>query len=288
MAAKFLDKILFGLGVALAVGAGVGAGLYQKQATVVLNAKLSKGEPASYKPENIQLSLDPAQTWANPLHQGSGPDWIYEVFTSPYLYFDEDRVEIVPKSPYIPRQKKFGLEFVEVKPDRFRLQLQGVIGEDGVFKNVRDNDTIVARAGRKIPELDLEIIDFGMKDIPIDGSGDDPTPTTVKVPFATVLDTKTNEKVELIGGRLLMTCAPFAVLRLNDGPNKGKQLPPMKEGATYEDKDLDATYHIDKVVELPAPVITVTKQTRGVTEKPKDLVSPPKAPSASAQDSAKK
>lgn len=261
MAAKFLDKTLLGLAALLVIGAGVVARQYQKKATPVLETTIGRVKDSPYVPANIQVSLDPTQNWPDPVAQKSSPDWIYDVFTSPYVYLTKDgEFKVVP--PITPKKPQpFGVGYVGVKPSLYRLQLLGTDWEDGFFKNEMNGETIVARAGRKLPDLDLEIRDFQVKNVPIRGSGDDPDPTTIRVAVATLFDSKTQETVVLTAGVPLMTGTPLAILKITAGPDKDKQLDPMKLGTTFEANG--ATYHIDNVTDSPNPVIEVTKQAIG-------------------------
>ncbi len=279
MAAKFLDKILFALAAMLVAGAVWAAKYYQEQAGKVLNQTdavlQTKFERSTYPAKNIKVQVDPVETWAIPEHQKSGPDWIYEVFTSPYIYlFRGEFVVVPPFSP--PPPAPFDVGFGSIKLDFFRCQLIGIEGQDGIFWDVLNNEVVVAHTGGKIPKLDLDISSFEIKEVPLDQTDPAAATTTIRVAVATVLDTKTGAKIELNNLKREMTGAPFAVLKITRGKDKGLDkdnfLAPMKAGATFEVNG--STYRIESVNDGDDPFVEVTKLVPGGANQTKKLKPP--------------
>ena len=269
MAAKFLDKILFVISLLLVAGAIWTAGYFSDQAQPVLQRSRQEGKVTAYTPKDVKVDQDPAKTWSAPISQKSGKDWVYEIFTSPYLFLDHG--EIVPYAPIlIAGQAAFDVAYDGIKPDYFRLQLVGAENGQGIFWNVKERELVVAREGRKLPSIGLEILAFEVKDVPIGPADADGPAATIRVAHATLLDTATNAKIELSSQKKLMTGIPYAILKVTQGPRKGKILDPMKVGTTFEENG--NTYRVESVTEDPTPSIVVSRLVQGAVSTTKPLL----------------
>lgn len=270
MASKHQDKILLGLALLLVAGGGVGAWYYyDKQTLPALKPAAKYSGVLEYKPKVKPVTIPETESWSQPGAQSSGKDWIYEVFTSPHLYYDEVSKEIKAVPPvFIPPPKPFGLGLVRVLPGPFRLQLVGQKGEDGVFEDLIHKDTIIARAGRnnsplatkQLADLKLEIRDYQVKEVPHDES--DPTSSRIRIVVATLADTETGATYVLDNRTRRMGGAPSVILMPAHVPGQpDKELEPLKVGGTYTATD-GAIFTIDAITETP-PSITVTKRVAG-------------------------
>ncbi len=283
MASKYQDKILLGLSLLLVAGGVVGARIYhQKKVLPVLDkeaAEVQTDKPYKRVVEK-KVELPPAAPWNQPEHQRSGQEWIYEVFTSPYIFFDKEKNEMGAVPPVqMKRAPEFGLELLAVQPGPFRLQLVGYKGDDGIFQNLPGHETVIARAGHKFPDINLEVRDFQVKSIALD----DTNPASLRIPVAVaiVADTKTGEMVTLTNRQKAMGGLPVALLRVSDVPgvkDRGKLLSAMVVGEEYTDANTGAVFHLDSVTETP-PTVLATKKMAGAADTPKLLSPvPPKAP----------
>jgi hypothetical protein len=270
MATKHQDKIILGLALLLVAGGAFGAHLYrEKKAVRPLKLEAINAEVRPYRPQVKTVEVPPTQSWIQPGHQKSGPDWIYEVFTSPFIYYDKAKGELVAVPPVtIPKAKPFGLDLVRIIPGKFRLQLVGDKGGEAIFQDLENRDTIIIKAGRgndpeqmaKLAKLNLELREFQVSDVPMDSK--DPTSSRIRVATAIVADTKTGSLHTLTDQKPVMGGRPTIILKVTDVPGtRGPELEPMKIGDTYTAPD-GAVFTIDSVTDEPATVI-VTRRVPG-------------------------
>src|SRR5881394_1530208 len=100
-----------------------------------------------------------AETWAAPVAQTRGRDWIYDTFTPPEIFYNSRSKQFTVKPPSGLGDEEpteaFGVELVSVRPEPFRLQLIGFAGEDaggkGFFQNLLSGEVFLATAGRRVP-----------------------------------------------------------------------------------------------------------------------------------------
>src|SRR3954468_14384354 len=167
MAVSSSDKVLIGSALALAV---VSAGVF---GTLALRHSGVPGGPVPH----VELANDPytataldappikTETWAPPVAQTRGRDWIYDTFTPPEIFYNARSRQFTVKPPSSlvdeDTQEAFGLELIAVRPDPFALQLIGYVGGEGnwrgTFENVLTGETFLGGAGRRVPALSLTI-----------------------------------------------------------------------------------------------------------------------------------
>jgi len=274
MASKHQDKILLGLALLLVAGGGFGAWYYyDKKTRPALKPAAKFNDVRPYKPKVAPVSIPPTETWAQPGSQSSGKDWIYEVFTSPHLYYDENKKEIIAIPPvYVEPPKPFGVDLVRVVPGPFRLQLVGQKGDDGIFEDLVNNDTIIARAGRnngplateQLARLKIEIRDYQVKEVPYDEN--DPASSRVRIVVATVVDTETGASYVLDSRVRRMGGSPSAILMPAHIPGQpDHEIDPLQVGGVYTDPE-GSVYTVDAIIENP-PSITVTKRSAGQADR---------------------
>lgn len=172
MSAKTNDTIFLAIGGLALLGAGVWAFVQQSDIEAFKASPSAPGSGTVYAPTAIAVSSPASQTWADAPSQTAGPKWIYDVFTPPKIYYNTESKTFVveppvavidgPKDPEQP--DPFGLELVKVEQPLFRLQLVGYVGEGdqarGNFLNVKTGAVIFGTTGKKLPELNLEIVRF--------------------------------------------------------------------------------------------------------------------------------
>lgn len=110
--------------------------------------------------------------WRAPLQRQEGEaEWRYDLFTPPSIFYDDQtRTFTLAKPPAAPGKTppaSFGLEFLGVKHEPFRLQLIGHVGEGpdarGVFENRVSGEIFLGAAGQEVPELALRIEAFAVR-----------------------------------------------------------------------------------------------------------------------------
>ena len=213
----------------------------------------------------------PTQTWEPPRAQSEGPKWIYQVFTSPKIFYLKDEkkfvVNIAPPPLPVP-DPPFGVEFANVKPDPFRLQLVGIASSDtGWFTNELNGDTFRAQSGREIKDLDLIIRSVEIRPAQMLNLPEGQDPLTEMAAFAEVVDTKTGEVVHLTSQRRVGAGA-YAILKVTaEGAQINNETSPSKVGAVLtgiQEKsekygEVEVSYRIEEVNDAYPPSIKVSK-----------------------------
>jgi hypothetical protein len=260
MAAKSQDKILFGAALVLLL-ASAGWALLQNSKISALKAAPDTNVPqVAYVPTGTDAPRVSTREWPKPPSQSSGAEWIYDVFTPPEIYYDDASkkfsVTLPPPPPPPPPPSAFGLALVSIKQDAYRLQLVGYVGnagdERGTFENTVSGDTIIGRAGKVIPSLDLTIKSFEVKRNKI--ISPDSMPVYDTEATAIVVDTKTGEEVRLTNKARLIKGNPFATFQ----PDNATETVTHRAGEKFTIGD--ATYTVVSVTADP-PSAVVTKET---------------------------
>ena len=262
MGAKFQDKVLFGIAsLVLLATAGWVMVLEQPKLVALSKPPVVGKSNDQYVPAGIDAPQVSTMTWAPPGSQTRGAEWIYDVFTPPEIYYNAATKEFTvtppvsgpppPPPPVVP----FGVELLRVKPDVFRLQLVGYVGNEGdyrgTFENALTGDTLLARAGKKIPELGLTVRSFEVKRNRVDSTTSMPIYYTVAT--AVVVDDKTGEAVTLTNKARFITGTPFAVIKVTDAQKIFEQ----KAGTNFDVGN--AHYTIGSITVEPASVV-ITKE----------------------------
>src|SRR5687767_7844597 len=141
------------------------------------------------------------ETWAAPVAQSRGREWIYDTFTPPEIFYNARSKQFTVKPPSSlvdeDTQEAFGLELIAVRPEPFRLQLIGYAGGEGnwrgTFQNVISGEVFLAAAGRRVPNLGLTIraLDVSLQPVRIADS----MTTNQRVATAVVRDEKTGRDI---------------------------------------------------------------------------------------------
>lgn len=197
---KFYDKILFVLGLLLLLG---GVGFYltsSDQLSADIPPELA-GPPTgtSYAAVKISSIGGVAEEWVEPAAQSAGPEWIYDVFTPPIIYFDETTREFLPQPPRAPDlPPPFGVELVEVKRDLYRLQLEGYLDAPSgdpadatlIFANEETGAAVRGAVGMDNDEVGFSVVSFAVPREEVDG-------LLRRVPTVTIFDKRIQREVVL-------------------------------------------------------------------------------------------
>lgn len=177
MPALSSDKLLIGLAAATALAsAAVFGSLAWRQASApppaVEQVELS-GQPyraVVAEPAPVQM-----EAWAAPTAQSRGREWIYDAFTPPEIYYNARTKQFTVRPPSSlsdeESEEAYGIELIAVRPEPFRLQLIGYVGEEGkwrgMFENLLTGEVILAGEGRQLPKLAVSIKSLEVQPQPI-------------------------------------------------------------------------------------------------------------------------
>ncbi len=278
MSAKSNDTLFLAIGGLAVVGAGIWAIVQQSHIEEFRAAPSVPSGGIAYEPGAITVSSPESRRWAPAPHQTAGPLWIYDVFTPPKIYYNTQTRQFTPIPPdgpppppkHEPEEVPFGLELVKVEQPLFRLQLVGYVGEGdqarGNFLNVETGAVVFGTTGRKLPDLDIEIVRFAAERRVVQQPGG----TTLVFVEATAIvrDLKTGEEVKLDTQTRVPGGAPVVTLKDASGAEHK-----ARAGETLTLGDF--TYKVGELT-LEPPSATVTKEGAGLPEpETKTLVVPP-------------
>ena len=264
MAAKSLDKILCGTALLVMLSSLAWTFNQGGKKLGTNGSSRTTSESPLYVPANLSEFRVSTQLWAPPAAQSGGPEWVYDVFTPPEIYYDlaNKRFTVTPPSTaevvvVKPVEPPFGVELVNVKQDAFRLQLVGYTGKPGnyrgTFENAVSGKTILGQAGKKIPDLDLTIVSFEVKqNRTAQATGNTVIIETEAV--AQVSDDKTGEIFNLTNKNRLTKGTPIAYLKV-DGSSEPVA---YKVGAKFS--VADATFTVNSV-SFETNEVVVTKES---------------------------
>jgi len=275
MRAPSSDKILIGAAFALVL---VSAGAFS-----LLALKHPRAKPGSIPQVQLTdaayVAVAPdappvkTETWAAPVAQSRGRDWIYDTFTPPEIFYNSRSKQFTVKPPSGLGDEEpteaFGLELVSVRPEPFRLQLIGFAGEEasgkGIFQNVLSGEVFLGAAGRRVPNLALTIkkLDVSRQPILLPES----TTTRQRVATAVIHDDRANRDVILTHRDRVFTGQLFALV----APTGDTSAREVREGDTF--KLGDATYHIDKI-QITPPTVEITKESPQLTQPDRRALTP--------------
>jgi hypothetical protein len=275
MAVSSRDRILIGSALALAV---VSAGVF---GTLAFRHRAAPGGP----PPRVELSATPyvpnapdappikTETWAPPVSQNRGRDWIYDTFTPPEIFYNARSKQFTVKPPSSlvdeEQQEAFGLELIAVHPEPFRLQLIGFVGGEGkwrgMFQNVGSGEVFLGSSGQRVPNLQLSIRNFDVVQQDI-RAGESMT-TKQRVATAVIRDEKNNRDVTLTHRDRVFTGTLFAFVAAT-GETAARE---VRTGDTF--KLGEASYRVDKIV-LEPPTIEVTKEAPSLTQPDQRVLTP--------------
>lgn len=161
--------------------------------------------------------------WQPPCASSRAGSWTCELFGPPDLRYDATSQQFTIVLPDRERcgeddAARFDPKLVAVRRAPFRLQLVGYFGEGvdaaGTFANLKTGETILARAGRAVPELGLTISKFSVVQQPV--AIPESMTNLVSVARAEVMDTSSGEKVVLTDQECTYGQALLAELRVDD------------------------------------------------------------------------
>ena len=167
--------------------------------TIELGAPLTG---RAYSPASWPVLVSDHANWPKAPEQSAGAGWLYELFTPPVIYYNAAAHSFTVTSPHDPAQPGVGADdrpLPGAKPRLFRLQLAGYFGSPDnyllAFVSPGSPETLLARVGRRFPELDLTLISFEVKKVPVEHG--EPWPVCDIAGLATLRDERTGTEVVL-------------------------------------------------------------------------------------------
>ncbi len=229
-------------------------------------APTAGGPPAAYAVAGLTAPTVLTSDWKAPGPESAGPEWFFQVFTPPKIYYTNGQFSVEIPDHFVAPTPPFGVELVAIKPDLFRLQVVGFYLDNGVavgtFTNMLTGDTFLGQAGLAVPDLDLTIRDFAIKDAPVPGLPPD-NDLTEPAGFSNVVDSKTGTVTLISTQSRVVNGSPFAVFKIIAGDRMGELIQDVKEGGTF--KVGDSTFTIGEVKETPMQVV-VTKVSPAIKD----------------------
>jgi hypothetical protein len=228
---------------------------------------------APYTPAIAETVARPSEGWAPPPAQSRGREWVYDTFTPPQIFFNARSRQFTVKPPagFIEEEpdEAFGVELVAVRPEPFRLQLMGFIGDEGnwrgTFENLRSGEVFLASAGRRVPNLALYIKSLDVRSQPV--ATRETMTTRQRVATAVIHDEKTGRDVTLTHRERHFTSTLSALLAA-PGETTTRE---ARVGDAF--KLGPATYRIDRIGLTP-PSVEITKEAPTLTQPDRRTLTP--------------
>lgn len=215
---KIYDKLLLAIAVLILAG---GVVLYVQKS----GAAPEKGQPIDstpannpYQPEAVPNAEITDSIWPEP--EVNSRDWLYDIFTPPEIYIDENgKFTIVPWTPPLPKPP-FGVYLEEIVRKPYRIQLEGYIEEDLadasksllLLYNEEAEKQVRARPGDEKPDAEFKLLSFEIERIR------DADNNVEKRASAVILDQRSGVEVTLVHGERLFDKEVTVVIRSAEDP----------------------------------------------------------------------
>jgi hypothetical protein len=282
MAVPSSDKTLIGSALVLAIASAAIFGTMAFRHSGVPSGPVPQVElsNAPYVPTATEAPPVKTETWAAPVAQSRGREWIYDAFTPPEIFYNARSKQFTVKPPSSlldeDAQESFGLELIAVRPEPFRLQLIGYVGGEGnwrgMFQNLVTGQVFLAAGGHRVPELGLTVRSLDVSPHPI-RMGESMI-SRQRVATAVVRDEKAaGREVTLTHRERVFTGTVFAFVA-TPGETAARE---VRTGDMF--KLGEATYRIEKIETNP-PSVEVVKESPTLSQpdrrelKPRDSDSP--------------
>ncbi len=276
MAAVSSDKVLIGFALVLALGSAGAFGTLAMRAPRVAPGSVAPVVllDTPYTPTAPDAPPVKTETWAAPVAQARGREWIYDTFTPPEIFYNARtrQFSVKPPSSLVEEeapQEAFGIELVSVRPEPFRLQLFGYVGDGatqrGMFQNVQTGEVILGAAGHRIPKLGLTVKSFAIAAQTI--ALPESMSTRQRVATAVVRDEKAGRDITLSQRERVLTGQHFALLAA-PGDDAVRE---VRAGDSF--KLGDTTFTIEKV-QLAPPQVEILKESPQLAQPDRRTLTP--------------
>ena len=275
MAAVSNDKVLIGTALLLVVASAAVFGTLAWRHVGAPVGPAPTVELASTPYEATAPSAPPVktETWAAPVAQSRGREWIYDTFTPPEIFYNARSKQFTVKPPSSlldeEAQEVFGLELVTVRPEPFRLQLIGYAGGEGhwrgTFQVVKTGEVFLGTTGKSVPALSLSIKSLDVSLQPV-RMGESMT-TKQLTATAVIRDEKSGRDVTLTHRERAFTGTLSAFVAA-PGESATRE---VRIGDIF--KRGETTYKIEKVLNTP-PSIEVVKESPTLSQPDRRVLLP--------------
>jgi hypothetical protein len=251
---KIYDKLLLAIAVLMFA---VGAFLYVQKS----GAAPEKGQPIDstpannpYQPLDVRIAEMADAEWPEP--KVNSNEWLYDVFTPPKIYIDENgKLVNEPWTPP-PPTPPFGIYLEQIVRKPYRIQLEGYIEEDLsdasksllLLYSEEAEKQVRARPGDEKADLEFKLLSFDIERVR-EGTN------VQKIASAVILDQRSGEEVTLPHGEILLDDTVTVVIRSDEDPTFEivlTEAPTEFEGPT-------GRYTLQKI-NLEESTVTVEKQ----------------------------
>ncbi|MEC8333726.1 MAG: hypothetical protein VXZ83_06335 [Verrucomicrobiota bacterium] len=246
----------------------------------------------SYQNEEIPSASTQEASWPEPTSQSAGPEWIYDVFTPPEIYIDQDGNFVPTGWKPAPPPAPFGVYLSDIVREPYRIQLEGYIEEDRTDPSKSlllffDEDTqkqVRVRPGNESVDSEFKVISFNITRLR-DEDGN------IKIEAnANILDNRTGQNVLLVHGQRLFLEDLKVLIRSDESSEFTKEItevPSIFKGPsgeyTLQELNLDeSTVLVKKHGTDTKPAEIRTLKVRSKT--PAQTMSPIPTPKTSEQD----
>jgi hypothetical protein len=278
MAVTSSDKVLIASAFLFAAGSAVVFGVMAMRETGAPAGEIPQVELATtpYTPRAPEAPPVKTETWAAPVAQSRGRDWIYDAFTPPEIFYNASSKQFTVKPPSSlldeDALESFGIELVAVRPEPFRLQLIGYVGGDGnwrgMFQNLVTGQVFLASGNHRVPALGLTVRSLDVSPHPI-RMGESMT-TRQRVATAIVRDEKAGREVTLTHRERVFTGTVFAFVAA-PGETAARE---VRTGDMF--KIGEAPYRIEKIATTP-PSVEVVKESPTLSQPDRRVLLPREA-----------
>lgn len=229
--------------------------------------------PAPYVPARVEGGSLKTDGWNPPSSQSRGREWVYDLFTPPEIFYHARSKQFTVKPPagFLEDEspESFGLELAAIRPEPFRLQLIGYMGEEGnwrgTFENLASGEVFLGAAGRRVPSLGVTIRSLEVRLQPVaPGQG---MVTRQRVATAVVQDERAGREVTITHRERRFTDTLSALVAA-PGATATRE---VRQGEVF--KLGDANYRIEKI-QLSPPLLEVTKEIPGRAPSERRVLAP--------------
>lgn len=210
--------------------------------------------------------------WPEPTAQSSGPDWVFDLFSPPEIFYHPATQQYTVIADPGPDPIPFGIQLADVRAGEYRMQLTGwITGRDGGFliqvQDLEGNQILNVREGREYPNLEMEVRRFRVERVPIQQPGE--TVANVDVGTLVIHDRRADREVTLVSNERKPDWTLTAYFRSAEDPDRSFR---GQEGYRFEYNG-----NAYQVVSIDPPTVTVErvsltdpedKDTRTLTPRP--------------------
>lgn len=169
----------------------------------------------SFDHGEIATTVD-AVVWGQPTPQG-GPNWIFDIFTPPVIYYNEDSGTFTVTPPFrnaLPVKESFELELREISKVPFRFQLVSYAGAPGNYiltlENLDSHKDVFCVPNETLAAFGIRVLDFVEERKVAVSTREGTTEAFDFVGEVTVEDQRTGEQYSLLHNKITYLKNPLA------------------------------------------------------------------------------